>query len=122
MTPSGFRVVQLQHKAVFERNSEPCLLCGVFDARLRSDTTVTPQGFDMSLLWVPGGHVALASAVLVSTLTECGPINGFCILVTVASLRISMVNLYPRPRHTGEGDRNLNAQSIVLASIFCLQI
>ena len=31
----------------------------------------------MSLLWVPGEHVALASAVLEGTLTGCGPINGF---------------------------------------------
>ena len=31
----------------------------------------------MSLIWVPKGHVALASAVLEGTLTECGPINRF---------------------------------------------
>ena len=30
----------------------------------------------MSLLWVPRGHVALASAVLEGTLTEWGPIKG----------------------------------------------
>ena len=43
-------------------------------------------------------------------------------MVTVVSLRISMVNFYPRPRHTRERDRNLNPKSIVLGSIFCLQI
>ena len=31
----------------------------------------------MSLLWVPRGHVTLASTVLEGTLVECGPINGF---------------------------------------------
>ena len=76
----------------------------------------------MSMLWVPRGHVALASAVLEGTLTECGPINAFLCTVTVVSLRISMVNFYTRPRHTREGDRNLNPRSIVLGSIFCLHI
>ena len=75
----------------------------------------------MSLLWVPRGHVTLASAVLEGTLTECGPIKVFfCVLVTVVSLRISMVNFCPRPRRTREGDRNLNPQSIVPGSMFCL--
>ena len=76
MTPSGSRVVQLQHKTAFKTNCEPCLLFGIFYALLSSDTTATPQGFDMALLWVPRGLVALASAVVEGTLTECGPING----------------------------------------------
>ena len=63
-------------------------------------------------------HVALASAVLEGTFTECGPVNGFCVLVTVASLGISTVNFYPRPRHTREGGRNLNLQLIVQYSAF----
>ena len=71
-------MVQIQPKTVFKTNCEPCLMCGIFDARLSSDTTTTPQRFDMSLLWVPRGHdVALASAILEGTLTESGPINGF---------------------------------------------
>ena len=37
----------------------------------------TPQRFDMLLLWVPRGHVVLASAVLDGILTEWGPIDGF---------------------------------------------
>ena len=32
---------------------------------------------DMSLLWVPGEYVALASAVLEGALTECGSTNRF---------------------------------------------
>ena len=66
----------------------------------------------MSLLWGPMGHVALASAALESTLTERGPINDSRILVTVRSLRISMINVDPRPSHTREGYQNLNPHSI----------
>ena len=122
MTPSGSRVIQLQPKTVFKTNYEPCLLCGVFYAHLSSNTTTTPQGFDMSLLWVYRGHVMLANALLEGTLTQFGLTNGFCVLVTVVSLRISMVNFYPRPRHTREGDRNLNPQNIILGPMFCLQV
>ena len=42
---------------------------------------------------------------------------------TVVSLMISIkVNLYSRPRHTREGDRNPNPHSIVLGPIFRLQV
>ena len=37
----------------------------------------------MSLLWVPGGHVALASAVLEENFTGCGLINGVLCTITV---------------------------------------
>ena len=121
-TSSGSRVVQLQHKTVLKINCEPRLPCGIFYARLSSDTTTTSEELDISLLWVPRGHVALARGVLEVTLTECGQLTGFCVLVTVTSLRTFTVNFYPRPGHTREGDRNLNAQTIVLGSIFCLQI
>ena len=76
-TPSGSRVAQIQHKTVFNNKCEPCLLCGIFGARSSSGTT-TPQGCGMSLLWVPRGHVALASAVVEGTLTQCGPSNDPC--------------------------------------------
>ena len=77
----------------------------------------------MPLLRVPRRHVARASAVLEGTLTECRPINGSC--VTVVNLRISMVNLYPRPPcYTDERDRDLNPHTIVLfiGPIFRLQV
>ena len=112
--PSGSRVVQLQHKT--------CLLCVIFDPRLSSDTTTIPQGFDVALLWVRRGHAALASVFWRAHLPNAGQLACFCVLVTVASSRISMVNFYPRPRHTHEGDRDLNPQIILLSSIFCLQI
>ena len=72
------------------------------------------------LLWVPRGHVALASAVLEGILTECGPINDSC--VTVVNSKISMINIYPRSRHAREGDRNRNPHSIVLGPTFRLQV
>ena len=123
MTSSGSRVVQLQHKTVFSNKCEPCPLCGIFEARLSSGTPTTPQGFDMSLLWVPRGHVALASAVLEGTLTECGSLDGvLCTGNSSEFENLHMVNFYPRPPHTCEGDRNLNPHSIVLGLIFCLQI
>ena len=58
----------------------------------------------MSLLWVPRGYVAFASAVLEGTLTECGSINGF--LCTGNSIEfedlhgqlLSMSTLHPRRR------------------------
>ena len=59
----------------------------------------TPQGFDRSLLWVPGEHVALASAVFEGTLTECGPTNDSCVTVVV-KLRIFVITFDPRPCHT----------------------
>ena len=68
--------VPITHKTVFKSKCEPCLLCGTFGACSSSATTATPQGFDMSLLWVPRRHEALASTVSEGTLTQCGPING----------------------------------------------
>ena len=91
MTPSGSRVVQLRHKTVFNSNfNSKCMLCGIFGVRSSSGTTTTPHGFDILLLGVPRGHMALARAVLEGTLTECGPINHSC--VTGVNLRIPMIN------------------------------
>ena len=121
MTPSGSRVAQLQHKTVFNSIYANPVCCAACLRRVRVLKMTTSQGLDTSLLWVPRGHVALASAVLEGTLTECGPINGFlCVQITVVSLMISMVNFYPR--HTRKGDRNLNPQSIVLGPFFHLQV
>ena len=71
-------MAQFQHKIVF-KNGEPCLLCSIFGAHSSSGITTIPQGCDVSLLWVPRGHVAVANnAVLKGTFAECGPINDFC--------------------------------------------
>ena len=101
ITPSGYQVARFQRKTVFNSQSESCLLCGISGVRSSSDTTTTPHGFDMILLWVPRGHVALASVVLEGTLTECGPIHEFC--VTIVTLRISKINFYPRALSGGAG-------------------
>ena len=49
-------------------------------------------------------------------------LTGFCVQITVVSLMISMINFYPRSRHTCEGDRNMNPNSIVQGLIFRLQV
>ena len=94
-------MARLQHnKTVFNSKCEPCLLYGIFGARSSSGTTA-PQGFDMLLLLVPRGHVALASVVLKGTLTECGPMNNsLCNSSEFGDLHI---NFYPSPRHTRKG-------------------
>ena len=65
--------------------------------------------------------MALASAVLEGTLTECAN-NGFLCTGNSSEFEDLYGQRYPRLRHTGEGDRDLNPRSIVLGSIFCLQI
>ena len=40
---------------------------------------------------------------------NAGQLAGFGLQITVVSFMISMVNVYPCPRHTREGDRNLDA-------------
>ena len=47
----------------YTEKCKPYLLCGMFGARSNLGTTVTSQESNVSLLWMPGGHVALASAV-----------------------------------------------------------
>ena len=74
--PLGIRVALLQDKTVHDSKCEFCLLCSMFRVRSSSATATVPRGFDMSLLWVFRGHVALASDVLEGILTKCGPIYG----------------------------------------------
>ena len=62
----------------------------------------------MSLLWVPRGHVALTSAVLEGTLTDCGPSNDSPCL-TVVNSKISMNNVLSTSSMTREADRDLNS-------------
>ena len=119
-TPSGCRMAQFRHKTVFNNGCKSCLLCGIFGARSKTYTTVIPQGCDMSLLWMSREHVAHASAVLEGTLTECGPINDSSCTSSIRNLGISMMNLYPHPRPTHEGDGNLNAHCIARGATFRL--
>ena len=51
-------------------------------------------------------------------LPNADQLTGFCVHITIVlSLMISMVNVFPRPRHTCEGDRNLNPHNIVLGAV-----
>ena len=63
---------------LFNNEYEPCLMCGIFVARSNLGKTVTTQGCDILLLWVPRGYVALANANFEGTLIECRPINDSC--------------------------------------------
>ena len=64
----------------------------------------------MSLPWAPRGHVALASSIFEGTHADYGPISGVWSAdnSSIVSFIISMVNVYPCPWHTREGDRNLD--------------
>ena len=45
------------------KKCKPCLLYGMFGARSNSGSMVTFQESNVLLLWMPRGHVVLASAV-----------------------------------------------------------
>ena len=53
--PSGYRVTEFQHKLAYTGKCKLCLMYGRFKPRLSSGTAVTPQGCDMSMLWMRGG-------------------------------------------------------------------
>ena len=54
-TLSGYRVTEFQHKLAYTGKCKLCLLYGRFKPRSSSGTAVTPQGCDMSMLWMRGG-------------------------------------------------------------------
>ena len=54
-TLSGYRVTDIQHKPAYTGKCKLCLLYGRFKPRSSSGTAVTPQGCDMSMLWMRGG-------------------------------------------------------------------
>ena len=51
-TPSGYRVTKFQHTLAYTGKCKLCLLYGRFKPRSSSGTAVTPQGCDMSMLWM----------------------------------------------------------------------
>ena len=53
----------------------------------------------MSLLWMPGGYVVLASVVQDCGIVECGAIPP---PLPVRKLRLYWISLEPRARHTCE--------------------
>ena len=54
-TPSGYRVTEFQHELAYTGKCKLCLLYGRFKPRSSSGTALTPQGCDMSMLWMRGG-------------------------------------------------------------------
>ena len=54
-TLSGYRVTEFQRKLAYTGKCKLCLLYGRFKPRSSSGTAVTPQGCDMSMLWMRGG-------------------------------------------------------------------
>ena len=113
-------MAKFQHnKPTCTQQSKPCLLCGIFGARSSSGTMVTPQRCDMSLLWIPGGYVALASAVWHYGIVECGAIPTS---VPLRKLRLYWISLEPRARHTCENVPERNLLYIAQAPIFFLHL
>ena len=54
-TLSGYRVTEFQHKLAYTGKCKLCLLYGRLKPRSSSGTAVTPQGCDMSMLWIRRG-------------------------------------------------------------------
>ena len=63
--------------------------------------------------------MALAGSGLEATLPNAGQL---ATLITVVNLRISRINVYPRPRHTHDRDRIPNPHRIARGPIFRLQV
>ena len=95
-------MAEFPHTPAYTEKCKPCLLCVMFGARSGSDTTVTFQESNVSLLWMPEGHVALASAVFNCGIVECGVIPT---PVPVGKLRLDSIiwiSSEPRACHTCE--------------------
>ena len=91
-TPSGYRVTKFQHKLEYTRKCKLCLLYGRFKPRLSSGTAVTPQGCDMSMLWLRGGM--WRSRALFS-IAVSGVRRNTYTPVPVGKLRLSWISLQP---------------------------
>ena len=48
-------MTEYQYKLAYTEKCKPCLLYGKFKPRSSSGAAVTPQGHDMSMLWIRGG-------------------------------------------------------------------
>ena len=83
---------------------------------------ITSQERNASLLWMPGGHVAIASTVQGSGIAECVAIAS---PVPVGKLRlywITWMSLEPRFRHTCDDAHKDNSLYIAKDPIFCLSL
>ena len=92
-TLSGYRVTEFQHnKLAYTGKCKLCLLYGRFKPRSSSGTVVTPQGYDMSMLWMRGGM--WRSRALIRIAVSEVRRNTYT-LVPVGKLRLSWFSLQP---------------------------
>ena len=91
-TLSGYRVTEFQHKLAYTGKCKLCLLYGRFKHRSSSGTAVTPQGCDMSMLWMRAGM--WRSRALIRTAVS-GVRRNIYTPVPVEKLRLSWFSLQP---------------------------
>ena len=102
-------MAEIPHTPAYTENCKPCLLRGVFGACSSSGTDHNISRKELSLLWMPGGHVALVTAVSDGDIVECGAIPT---PVPVGKLRlywIIRISLEPRFSHTCDDAQEPNS-------------
>ena len=93
-TLSGYRVTGFQHKLAYTEKCKLCLLYGRFKPRSSSGTALTPQGCDVSMLWMRGGMWRSRALIRIAV---SGVRRNTYTPVPVGKLRLSWFSL--RPEH-----------------------
>ena len=91
---SGYRVTGFQHKLAYTEKCKLCLLYGRFKPRSSSGTALTPQGCDVSMLWMRGGMWRSRALIRIAV---SGVRRNTYTPVPVGKLRLSWFSL--RPEH-----------------------
>ena len=91
-TPSGYRMIEFQDKLAYTGKCKLCLLYGRFEPRSSSGTAVTPQGCDMSMLWMRGGMWRSRALIRIAV---SGVRRNTYTPVPVGKLRLSWFSLQP---------------------------
>ena len=91
-TPSGYQVTEFQHKLAYTGKCKLCLLYGRFKPRSSSGTAVTPQGCDVSMLWMRGGMWRSRALIRIAV---SGVRRNTYTPVPVGKLRLSWFSLQP---------------------------
>ena len=117
MTPSGpgWPNCNIIRRTVFNSKCKLCSCCAAFLGLVR--VQAQRQHLKGSIYHCCGYLEDMwRSQVLFwrAPLPNAGQLTVFCVQITVVGLMVSMVNFRPHPRHTREGDQNLNPHSIVL--------
>ena len=92
-TPSGYRVTEFQHKLAYTGKCKLCLLYGRFKPRSSLGTAVTPQGCDMSMLWMREGM--WRSRALFRIAVSGVRRNAYTPVPAIGKLRLSWISLQP---------------------------